>query len=150
MEEIWKDVPGYEGLYQISNKCRIKSLKRTTTYFGRNGVPCTKDTPEKIMKLNEKTGRIQFHNGERQQAVKVQDIYDIVWNNSIVLPEDTTGLRSVDKTNRYGMIVETYPSVSHAAYYNCITRQKVRFECNKHKETNEGEAEISYQWSKTK
>ena len=29
MEEIWKDVPGYEGLYQVSNMGRVKSLKRT-------------------------------------------------------------------------------------------------------------------------
>ena len=26
MEEIWKDVPGYEGLYQVSNMGRVKSL----------------------------------------------------------------------------------------------------------------------------
>lgn len=26
--EVWKDVPGYEGLYQISNMERVKSLKR--------------------------------------------------------------------------------------------------------------------------
>lgn len=29
MEEIWKDVPGYEGLYQVSNMGRVKSLERT-------------------------------------------------------------------------------------------------------------------------
>lgn len=29
MEEIWKDIEGYEGLYQISNLGRVKSLKRT-------------------------------------------------------------------------------------------------------------------------
>ena len=28
MEEIWKDVVGYEGLYQISNLGRIKSVER--------------------------------------------------------------------------------------------------------------------------
>lgn len=28
MEEIWKDIPGYEGLYQASNLGNIKSLKR--------------------------------------------------------------------------------------------------------------------------
>lgn len=29
--ELWKDVPGYEGLYQASNMGRIKSLKREGT-----------------------------------------------------------------------------------------------------------------------
>lgn len=28
MEEIWKDVKGYEGLYQISNKGQVKSKAR--------------------------------------------------------------------------------------------------------------------------
>lgn len=28
MEEIWKDVPNYEGLYQVSNLGRVKSLDR--------------------------------------------------------------------------------------------------------------------------
>ena len=28
MNEIWKDITGYEGYYQISNKGRIKSLER--------------------------------------------------------------------------------------------------------------------------
>jgi hypothetical protein len=30
-EEIWKDITGYEGLYQISSLGRIKSLERITT-----------------------------------------------------------------------------------------------------------------------
>lgn len=29
MEEVWKDIPNYEGLYQASTLGRIKSLKRT-------------------------------------------------------------------------------------------------------------------------
>ena len=28
MEEIWKDIPNYEGLYQASNLGRIRSLLR--------------------------------------------------------------------------------------------------------------------------
>ena len=28
MKEIWKDIKGYEGLYQVSNMGRVKSLKR--------------------------------------------------------------------------------------------------------------------------
>lgn len=34
MEEIWKDIEGYEGLYQVSNLGRVRSLKRNTT----NGI----------------------------------------------------------------------------------------------------------------
>lgn len=31
MKEIWKDVIGYEGLYQVSNYGRVKSLERLST-----------------------------------------------------------------------------------------------------------------------
>lgn len=29
MKEEWKDIKGYEGLYQISNLGRVKSLSKT-------------------------------------------------------------------------------------------------------------------------
>lgn len=31
MEEIWKDIEGFEGLYQVSNLGNVKSLPRNTT-----------------------------------------------------------------------------------------------------------------------
>lgn len=37
MEEIWKDIEGYEGLYQVSNMGRVKSLTRNRR--GRNNAP---------------------------------------------------------------------------------------------------------------
>lgn len=40
MEEIWKDVKGYKGVYQVSNLGRVKSLKRKAkTWFGERIVP---------------------------------------------------------------------------------------------------------------
>lgn len=33
MNEIWRDVPGYEGLYQASNQGRIRSLDRVVEYI---------------------------------------------------------------------------------------------------------------------
>lgn len=34
MEEVWKDIAGYEGLYQISNQGRVKSYPRSRTKGG--------------------------------------------------------------------------------------------------------------------
>ena len=34
-EEIWKPVVGYEGLYEVSNKGRVKRVSRKTTYYNR-------------------------------------------------------------------------------------------------------------------
>lgn len=45
MEEIWKDIKGYEGLYQISNLGRVKSLKRIVENNNRKYF-----TKERILK----------------------------------------------------------------------------------------------------
>ena len=45
-KEIWKDVPGYEGIYQVSSYGRIKSLKRVI--MRKDGKPYTQ--VEKILK----------------------------------------------------------------------------------------------------
>ena len=34
MQEIWKDVAGFEGIYQVSNLGRVKSLPK---YFNSKG-----------------------------------------------------------------------------------------------------------------
>ena len=38
MEEVWKDIPGYEGLYQASNLGKIRSLDKLTK--GGNQYGC--------------------------------------------------------------------------------------------------------------
>lgn len=37
MNEIWKDVIGYEGLYQVSNTGKVRSIERTFTMENRWG-----------------------------------------------------------------------------------------------------------------
>jgi hypothetical protein len=36
MEEIWKDIPGFEGWYQVSNQGRVKSLNRYLNYKNKS------------------------------------------------------------------------------------------------------------------
>ena len=49
MEEIWKDIKGYEGKYQVSNLGRVKSLARMTS--SNNGsTKYLKREKEKILK----------------------------------------------------------------------------------------------------
>jgi len=48
--EEWRDVVGYEGLYQVSSLGRLKSVERITIY--RSGFKRT--VPEKILSTNNK------------------------------------------------------------------------------------------------
>ncbi len=46
MQEVWRPVVGWEGLYEVSNWARVKSLARTCT-TSRGGT--TRQIPEKIL-----------------------------------------------------------------------------------------------------
>lgn len=46
--EIWRDVPGWEGLYQFSNKDRLKSVQRVV-----NAGKGRRTVPEKILKVKD-------------------------------------------------------------------------------------------------
>lgn len=48
MEEIWKDIKGYEGLYQVSNLGRVKSLLRKVPHLGGY-----RTIPERVVKIHK-------------------------------------------------------------------------------------------------
>lgn len=49
MSEKWKPVKGYEGLYEVSDFGRIKSLKRTETVKNKRGETYTRSHKERIL-----------------------------------------------------------------------------------------------------
>lgn len=66
MEEIWKDIMGYEGYYQVSNLGNVRSLDRVITYSNGSNVL----TKGKVMAQNVcGRGYKQIHlkmNGKRK------------------------------------------------------------------------------------
>lgn len=48
MDEQWKDIEGYEGLYQISNTGRVKSLARI--FYNKDGKPHKANCSDFILK----------------------------------------------------------------------------------------------------
>lgn len=59
MIEIWKDVEGYEGLYQVSNLGNVKSLERIIPHRKGNGQRIIK---ERILKPQlQKIGYYSFN-----------------------------------------------------------------------------------------
>lgn len=49
-EEVWKDVPGYEGLYQVSDLGRVRSLDRVKEHHPRSRKAYTKNMEGRILK----------------------------------------------------------------------------------------------------
>lgn len=65
MQEIWKDIEGYEGLYQVSNLGRVKSLARITTFKNRDSV---RYETEKILTL------AKHHKGYLKAQLRKEDV----------------------------------------------------------------------------
>lgn len=67
--EIWKDIPGYAGKYQVSNLGRVKSLSRKARIRNRkDGSAAYRALQERILKpglIN--AGHQSVALGERQQ-----------------------------------------------------------------------------------
>lgn len=74
MTEIWKDVVGYEGRYQVSNLGRIKRITRITKWISINGKEAYRLDKEKIFSLEVgKTGYpiIRLHKNGHKRRVTV-------------------------------------------------------------------------------
>lgn len=93
-KEIWKDIKGYEGIYQVSNLGRIKSLERNikTKRYNKNGLTIK----EKILKpVNNSWGYqvvVLFKNSNRNP----QFIHRIVCNNFIENPLNKPEVNHID------------------------------------------------------
>ena len=75
MEE-WKDIKGYEGIYQISNKGRVKSLNYRHT--GKEG----------ILSLNKRNGYFFIWLYKKGEKRKPFDIHRLVAEHFILNPDN--------------------------------------------------------------
>lgn len=75
--EIWKDVEGYEGLYQISSFGEVKSLERDC-FSRKKEKPVHKK--EKILRKQNMTGGHLFVNLSKNGKVKCVSIHRMVAN----------------------------------------------------------------------
>jgi hypothetical protein len=102
MEE-WRDVPGFEGLYKISNLGNIKSLN-----YRRKGVVSilkqNTSTPYNIIRLykNEKSFAIHTHRivADAFLATKPTDSHTIDHINQNKRDNNVSNLRWLDKTEQ--------------------------------------------------
>lgn len=70
MEEVFKDIKGFEGLYQVSNMGRVKSLRRT--FIDKSGRK--QGAKERILKpIADSCGYlvVNLSSGDKQKKIKV-------------------------------------------------------------------------------
>jgi hypothetical protein len=90
MNEVWKDVVGYEGLYQVSNLGRVKALERLVK---NNGSPQHKH--EKILKYG-KTGRYLMVSLCKEGKVKAFTVHRLVAIAFIPNPKNKPNVDHID------------------------------------------------------
>lgn len=78
MKEIWKDIKGYEGLYQVSNLGRIKKLPNkilncTITVQGYKTVHLSKEKQSKIFRVHRLVAKAFIENPNNYDVVNHKD-----------------------------------------------------------------------------
>ena len=133
-QEIWKDVPNYEGLYQVSNLGIVKSLTRTVSYNdGRKSKRKGRTLsyvirhgyPSVSISKNGNSQRIGIH-----QLVAITYLNHKINGHSLVVDhkDDNPLNNNVDNlqivTNRYNIVKSMLKRKKSVGYYYSEKRKR--------------------------
>lgn len=118
MEEIFKDIIGYEGLYQISNSGKVKALKREWR-MGKKGNGVILSHEEKILKHGfHKKGykQVVLCKDKKQKTIKIHRLVGLYF---VANPDNLPMLnhKDTDKTNNWDWNLEwttNQDNITHA------------------------------------
>ena len=81
--EQWRDIPGYEGIYQVSNMGRIRTCEGKTTYTERHGIRHWKQRiiKQKICKntYGRKDARVILWKDGKEKTWLVSRLVGLAW-----------------------------------------------------------------------
>lgn len=132
MKEIWKDIKGYEGLYQVSNLGNIKSVNRIVRF--KNGYRCL---PEKILKISSFcNSKYMQVNLSKNSKIKTYSLHRLVAETFIPNPNNLPCVNHKDE-NPQNNCVDNLEWCTHKYNSNYGTLKKRQSEKMKHNYTNE-------------
>ena len=134
MEEIWKDVVGYEGLYQVSNLGNVKNNKKIKkTYKRKDGylnVQLSKNKKIKTFLVHQLVAKMFLKNENKYKEInhknEIKDdnrVDNLEWcDRSYNINYGTAKFRGATKhfkkVNQYslqGNLIKTWDSISEAS-----------------------------------
>lgn len=163
MVEIWRDIEGYEGLYQVSNFGRVKSLnkrkgrilKPIKDHFGYLRVNLYKDFKYKIHKVHRLVAQAFIENPNNYPIINHKDedktnnkVENLEWcnhqynnNYGTVIERKRKTSTNNPKTSKKVLCVETgivYPSLMQLCRELNLNSGSVCNVCNGKHKTHKG------------
>lgn len=72
--EVWKDVVGYEGIYEVSNVGRVRTKKGKTTHTDYHGIRVWKQRTLKEKNPNGRDVRVSLWKGKKDKSYLVHQL----------------------------------------------------------------------------
>lgn len=75
--EIWRDIPGYEGSYQVSSKGRVRSLPRVVSVYDRiRRISYARPCQGRILRqaVCDRAGHVSVHLGKYCRGIPVHQL----------------------------------------------------------------------------
>lgn len=118
----WRDIPGYNGVYQINEYGTVRSFRKLGRKKGRTNHP-----RELKSYFVDNGWRVTL---ERDDGKKEHKRVNVLMYQVGFLSKKLLSSRKVEKVDEHGTVVENYPSVSAAGKANYITHTAVRYYCD--------------------
>lgn len=94
--EVWRPVKEYEGLYEVSDLARVRSLDRLTECC-KNGTIYSKPVKGHIMKQFERNGYLYVYLSKGHRKFKTVDVHRIVAAAFVPNPKGLTEINHKDE-----------------------------------------------------
>lgn len=139
--EKWKDIPGYEGLYQVSTSGRVKATQRIILY--RNGKIIHRK--ERILSLANSYGQYYTVGLIKNKKHKTWNVHRLVAMTFIPNPNNLPCINHKDE-NKYNNLVDNleWCSYSYNTKYN--NSMRVRIDTRNHNQSRGCEKKV-YQYN---
>ncbi|MCT4402561.1 NUMOD4 domain-containing protein [Leuconostoc suionicum] len=121
--EIWKDIIGYEGLYQVSTLGRVKSVEKTRAYINR-GKKRNFHRKERILKLANGRGDYKLITLSKNDNSKTFRVHRLVAQAFIPNPENKPQVNHIDedKSNNSLNNLEWVSSYENMHWGSCLEK----------------------------
>lgn len=126
MEEMWKDIEGYEGLYQVSSLGRVKSLERLVKNNKKGGFRLIKEKVLSLCSSGRKYYYVTLNKGFSRQKVY---IHRLVAEAFLPNPENKPCIDHINTIKTDNRIENLKWVTAHENTQNPITLQRIKDAC---------------------